>query len=271
MSNELFQIGPVVIHAYGLFIGIGIIAAYLAGHIRAEKLGLESEKLIDLILSCVIFGFLCAKILYWITIWRDIVENPSLMLSFGSGFVVYGGIIGGIVAGYVFCRLNHYSFVRYADLMLPSVALAQGFGRIGCWVAGCCYGMECDCLISITYTNSALAPNNVALLPTQAISALLNFCHFALLVFIAKKCKKPGVVSGCYLVFYSVGRFVIEMFRGDLVRGQVGVVTTSQFISLFVVLAGVAVIAVSLRGKPVQIAASDVPEEQAAADETAEK
>lgn len=246
MSNDLFTIGPITVHAYGLMIGIGIIAAFIAAHIRAERKGLESEKIMDLILTCVVVGFACAKLLYWITIWEDIVANPSVMLNFGSGFVVYGGIIGGIVGGYAFCHFNKYSFIRYADLLLPSVALAQGFGRIGCAIAGCCYGAETTCFCAVIYTNSALAPNGVPLIPTQAISAGLNFLHFAVLVLIASKCKIPGVVTGCYLIFYSIGRFCIEMFRGDLIRGQVGVVSTSQFISLFVVVAGIAVIASSL-------------------------
>lgn len=246
MSNDLLTIGPITIHAYGLMIGIGIIAAYLTAHFRSEKKGLESEKIMDLVLTCVLVGFACAKLLYWITILPAIIEDPSVMLNFGSGFVVYGGIIGGVLGGYLFCWFNKYSFVRYADLMLPSVALAQGFGRIGCAIAGCCYGAETTCFCAVTYTNSSIAPNGVALIPTQAISAGFNFLHFAVLVLISNKCKKPGVVSGCYLVFYSIGRFVIEMFRGDLIRGQVGVVSTSQFISLFVVVAGIAVIVLSL-------------------------
>ncbi len=246
ISNDLFTIGPITIHAYGLMIAIGIIAAYIAGHIRAEQQGLESEKIMDLILTCVVVGFACAKILYWITIWPEILADPSVMLGFGSGFVVYGGIIGGILGGYLFCRFNKYSFVRYADLLLPSVALAQGFGRIGCAIAGCCYGAETTCFCAVIYTNSALAPNGVPLIPTQAISAGLNFLHFVALVLIARKFKIPGLVSGCYLVFYSIGRYCIEMFRGDLIRGQVGVVSTSQFISLFVVVVGVIVVGFSL-------------------------
>ncbi len=246
MSNELFSIGPITVYAYGLMIGIGIIAAFIAGHLRAEKLGLESDKLMDLIIACVVVGFASAKVLYWITIFPEIIADPSVITSsLGSGFVVYGGIIGGIVGGYLFCRYQKYSFPRYADLMLPSVALAQGFGRIGCAIAGCCYGAQADCFCSIVYTNSGIAPNGVPLIPTQAISAGLNFLHFAVLVLIASKCKKPGVVSGCYLIFYSIGRFVIEMFRGDLIRGQVGTFSTSQFISLFIVVLGIAVVAYS--------------------------
>ncbi|MFI3169096.1 MAG: prolipoprotein diacylglyceryl transferase [Faecalibacterium sp.] len=246
MSNDLFTIGPITVHAYGLMIGIGIIAAYLAGHLRAEKKGLESDKLMDLIIVCVVAGFACAKLLYWITILPEILANPSIMLNFGSGFVVYGGIIGGVIGGYIFCRIQKYSFIRYADLLLPSVALAQGFGRIGCAIAGCCYGAETTCFCAVTYLNSSIAPNGVPLIPTQAISAGLNFLHFAVLVLIASKCKVPGVVTGCYLIFYSIGRFCIEMFRGDLIRGRVGTFSTSQFISLFIVIAGIAVIGGSI-------------------------
>ncbi len=250
IPNELLTIGPITIYAYGLMIGIGVIAAYLAAHVRAPKLGLETDKLIDLILYCVVFGFLSAKLLFWITIIDEIIANPSIMLDFSNGFVVYGGIIGGCVTGWIFCKIHKYNFLRYADLILPSVALAQAFGRVGCSVAGCCYGVETTSRFAVIYETSSFAPNGVGLVPTQLISTGLNLLHFVVLIFIASKVKKPGFVSACYLIFYSIGRFGVEMFRGDLNRGQVGEVSTSQFISLFVVLVGVVLLIISLRAKP---------------------
>ena len=124
------------------------------------------------------------------------------------------------------------------DLILPSVALAQGFGRIGCFLAGCCYGVETDSAFSVTFHDSAYAPNGVALFPSQLVSSGLDFIHFAVLCVIAKKNKTPGRIGALYLIFYSIGRFCIEFFRGDLLRGSVGTLSTSQFISIFVAIAG---------------------------------
>ena len=122
---------------------------------------------------------------------------------------------------------------------MPSVALAQGFGRIGCFLSGCCYGRETNCPLSITFRESDFAPNGVPLIPTQIYSSVLDFIHFALLLYIAKHKKTDGEVAAAYLVCYSIGRFILEFFRGDLIRGSVGVLSTSQFISIFTGLAGV--------------------------------
>lgn len=162
-----------------------------------------------------------------------------MMETLSSGFVVFGGIIGGIFTGWLYCRIKKLTFFKYADVILPSVALAQGFGRIGCFLAGCCYGKETEGILSVTFQESAYAPNHVALIPAQLYSSGLDFLHFFLLVMIARNKKSDGQVTACYLIFYSVGRFIIEFFRGDIIRGSVGVLSTSQFISFFTGIAGV--------------------------------
>ena len=96
-----------------------------------------------------------------------------------DGFVVYGGIIGGIFAGWLYCRIKKLKFLAYFDLMMPSIALAQGFGRIGCFLAGCCYGKETSGPLAVTFTSSDFAPNNIPLIPTQIYSSILDFVHFS--------------------------------------------------------------------------------------------
>ena len=140
-------------------------------------------------------------------------------------------------------------FWKYFDLVMPSVALAQGFGRIGCLLAGCCYGRETNSIFSITFQNSDFAPNHVALIPTQIYSSVLDFLHFGILLYIARHKKKDGQVAACYLIFYSIGRFVLEFFRGDLIRGSVGMLSTSQFISLFILVAGILILVIRSKKK----------------------
>lgn len=239
MHNELFSIGPITIYGYGLMIAIGILAAYLNTERLAKKAGLDHEPVFSILIIGVGFGLVGAKLLYYITIIDRIIENPKLLLDIGNGFVVYGGVILGIVSAAIYCKKKRLPFLRYLDCAAPSIALAQGFGRIGCFLAGCCYGMEMDCPISITFTDSAYAPNNVPLFPTQLASSAFDFVHFAVLCILFKYNKKPGKIGAFYLIFYSIGRFVIEFFRGDIGRGTVGTLSTSQFISVFVALAGV--------------------------------
>ena len=244
MYNELLKIGPFVIHGYGLMIAIGILAAYLSVEYRAKINGLKHELIFNLGIWCVTGGLLGAKLLYLITQLKTIIADPSVLLQVSTGFVVYGGIIGGIFAGYLFTVKHKMNFLEYFDLVMPSIALAQGFGRIGCLLSGCCYGMETKGPLNLVFTHSDFAPNGVHLLPTQPISSLLNFLNFAVLVFISKRTKAHGQVAGFYLIFYSAGRFIIEFFRGDLVRGQVGNLSTSQFISVFLFLFGIAIVVV---------------------------
>ena len=243
MKNELLKIGPFTIYGYGLMIAIGILAAYFTGEYRAKKRKLPYEHVFYLVVWCVVGGFLGAKILYWITEWKSIVEDPGFLRdTLTDGFVVFGGIIGGIFTAYVYCKVEKLSFLKFFDTLMPSVALAQGFGRIGCLLAGCCYGRETDSALAITFQNSDFAPNHVALIPTQIYSSILDFAHFFVLLYISHHKKKDGQVAACYLIFYSIGRFILEFFRGDLIRGSVGGLSTSQFISLFILAAGLVII-----------------------------
>ncbi len=238
MYNDLFSIGPLTVHGYGLMIAVGVMVAMIVGLKRAPKLGLEKDHIYNLTFYCLIFGLLGAKLLFGIVEIKKIIEDPGFFLS-GTGFVVYGGIITGVLTGYIYCRVKRIEFFRYADIVLPSVAIAQGFGRVGCFLAGCCYGRETDSCFSITFHSSEFAPNGVKLIPTQLIS---SFCLFALaigLILYANKDRKPGRVAALYLIFYSVGRSVIEVFRDDFRGDFIGPFSVSQFISIFILILGV--------------------------------
>jgi phosphatidylglycerol:prolipoprotein diacylglycerol transferase len=241
MKPELFSIGSFTVYSYGLMMALGVISCVLVAEKRAEKLGLEKDRIFDLAVWGVIGGILGAKILYWIVEWKSIVEDPSILLDIGNGFVVYGGLIGGVFGGWLYTRVHKLNFLRYLDLAVPSIALAQGFGRIGCFLAGCCYGRVTDSWFHVVFQESHIAPNNVWLLPTQLISSAADFAHFALLLCLAKKTKGDGQLGGIYLICYSIGRTLVEMLRDDP-RGNVGGISTSQFISLFILILGVAMV-----------------------------
>lgn len=255
MYNDIFSIGPFTMHMYGLMIAIGIIAAYLTAERRAKKQGLDSEKIFDFVIWCLIFGFLGSKILYCLTILPQILKDPQIIIrSFGDGWVVYGGILGGILGAYLFCRKHKLEIWKYFDLGLPSVALAQAIGRLGCFFAGCCYGTETKAWFGITFHNSDFAPNEVSLVPTQLISSGLDFLLFGLLLWVHKRQKKDGQVTALYLILYSAGRFILEFFRGDLIRGNVGTLSTSQFISIFTFAAGLILLWIRSKSKSKPVA-----------------
>lgn len=226
-------------------IGIGVIAAYMTAEARAKKLKLDAERIFGLVIWCLVAGYIGSKLLYCITVLDKILEDPGYVLrSLQNGWVVYGGLIGGILGGFLYCRYKKIKFMAYFDLAMPSVALAQAFGRIGCFMAGCCYGHETHSAFAITFTESAYAPNGVPLVPTQLISSALNFLNFFVLTLIARKKKAEGQVGGFYLIFYSIGRFILEFYRGDAERGSVGGLSTSQFIAVFTLIAGILLVLV---------------------------
>ena len=134
MHNELLHIGPLTVYGYGFMIAMGVLAAWFVAEQRARKLKLACEHIFYLVVWCAIGGFTSAKILFWITNWREFLQNPRQIIG-SDGFVVYGGIIGGILVGWLYCRIKKLKFLEYFDLMMPSIALAQGFGRIGCFLA----------------------------------------------------------------------------------------------------------------------------------------
>lgn len=246
MYNDILKIGPLTIHGYGLMIGIGILCALFCGLRLAKKKNLSTEEIYNLTLLCAISGFVCAKLLYCIVEWKAFFAHPLDILG-SDGFVVYGGIIGATLIAAVYCRIKKLPFFRYFDVVLPSVAVAQGFGRIGCFLAGCCYGKETDSFIGIVFHNSDYAPNGVSLYPTQLFSSAGCFLMAVFLFTYAKKDRKPGSTGALYLIIYSIGRSVIEVFRNDY-RGEIGILSTAQFISIFILAVGIIIFTMAQKG-----------------------
>ena len=236
MYNDIFTIGPVTIHGYGLMIATGVLCALVIGIRRSRSRGMDPDIVMSLGLIALAAGFLGAKLLYCIVELPSFLNNPLIIFS-GNGFVVYGGIIAGVLASMAYCRKKKVSFLQYFDLVIPSVAVAQGFGRIGCFLAGCCYGCETSLPIGIVFQHSDIAPNGIPLFPTQLFSSAGDFAIALILILYARRAKANGKVAGLYLILFSVGRFIIEFFRADE-RGSVGVLSTSQFIALFILAGG---------------------------------
>ncbi len=235
MKIDLFSIGPFTVHGYGLMIGIGVLCCIFMGMKRAKKYGLSEDAVTDIAIFGLIAGFLGAKLLYLIVEWKRFVKDPLDVLG-SEGFVVYGGIIAGVLAAIIYCKRRKLIFLEYFDLCAASISLAQGFGRLGCFLAGCCYGRETDLPIGVVFPESSLAPAGVRLLPTQLFSSAGNFLIMFILLWHYKHRKKVGDTGFLYMLLYGVGRFCIEFLRNDS-RGTVGVFSTSQFISLFIVAA----------------------------------
>lgn len=237
MYNDWLKIGPVTIHGYGVMIAIGILAAFWLSERLAKKHGLDADKTDSMVFFVIIFGYACSKLLYTLTVFDQFLADPLSVLG-SSGWVVYGGVLGGILGGFLYCRHQGWDFRHYFNVLIPCVALAQGFGRIGCFFAGCCYGIGTDSVLGVTFPVESLCPVGHPVIPTQLIMSAGDFVIFAVLMHNLEKGKHPENTSALYLMLYSAGRFAVEFIRGDINRGFVGILSTSQFIAVFAFLFG---------------------------------
>lgn len=227
------------IYSYGFMIGLGIICATLLFLKRGAKRGYDEDKLFNSAILTVILGILGGKILYIITDWKVVMENPDLILKeFGNGFVIYGAIIGGALGIVLYSLKNKWNILELSDLVAPGVALAQGFGRIGCFLAGCCYGAETTSSIGVIFPSDSLAPSGIMLYPTQIFSSIFDFALGLFLLWYGNKEVEKGKTISMYMIIYSIGRFFVEFLRNDP-RGSVGLLSTSQFISIFILIGGI--------------------------------
>lgn len=232
---------------YGLMIAIGLIIGISIAVVRSKKHGFKSED----ILFASIFGciglFVGGKLLYilvtlpkLVKYLEQLITAPDLLLQlFFSGFVFYGGLIGAVIGIYIYCKLFSIPALPLLDHLIPSIPIIHSFGRLGCFFAGCCYGIPYTGSLAITFHNSISAPNNISLFPVQLIESGINLIAGLLLLIFSRKKPAPGKIMGIYILFYSILRFSMEFFRGDIIRGNLLGLATSQWISLLLLPFGI--------------------------------
>lgn len=243
--------------SYGLIIFIGIIIGGVIAIQYFSKFNeLKKDDVLFAILYAVIGVGIGAKLLYILTNIPFLIENyqnldlwDTLMQMFKGGFVFYGGLLGGILGVYIYAKQFKIPFKSLLLTLLPVVPLIHAIGRIGCLCAGCCYGMEYDGFGAIVFHNSVLAPNNVPLFPMQIVEAICNLIIFIILLCTYKKFLGTYKTLGLYLILYSIVRFILEFFRGDLIRGIYFSLSTSQWISIILLIFGIAIFIYEWRNK----------------------
>lgn len=251
------------IPTFGTMMLVGMIAAFVLLYFNRRRVPFSEDDLLTMALYAIIGGFLGSKVLYWFVEFDQIIANPRFLLdTLTSGFVFYGALIAGAFAIWLFSRRRKQPMLAYVDLVAPSFILAQGFGRIGCFCAGCCYGSPSNSRLAVVFPAGSSAPAGVPLLPTQLFETAFCFLFAAVLIYIFWHQKRYGLTTGWYFIGYGVWRFIIEFFRSDD-RGAVGTLSTSQFIGIFIVLAGIAFLLLAKNGKtPAHIPPEKVAEAQ---------
>lgn len=220
---------------------LGFIVAISWAAKRGPRFGVSSDFINNLATLIVIAGIVGGRVSFLaIEESVDDVFSWRLFEVWTGGMVFYGGFIAAVLASIIYCRMKNQSFMRVADTIVPALALAHFFGRLGCLMAGCCFGKQCELPWAITFTNPlSLAPLNVRLHPTQLYEALGNLVIVGILLLIQKRQKFSGQLFSVYLTLYAVLRASVEVFRGDVSRGFVTfgglipdeLISTSTFIS----------------------------------------
>ena len=237
MLPTLFSIGPFHLYTYGLMFALGVLAAitYLG---RLEPVGgLTRNQMIDLILMLTFVGVAGARAFYVFQSWDYFRLNPAEIFAvWQGGLVVYGGVIASLAGLIVFCLVRRISFLALADFYFPAVALAQAFGRIGCFLNGCCWGSVSHLPWAVHYP---FLKDPVH--PVQIYSSLFDFALFGFLAWRYPRRKFDGEIAFFYFVIYGLGRFMVEYLRGDNLPVLWGL-TEAQIISGIIVFLACAVV-----------------------------
>lgn len=229
---------------YGLCVLVGAVVGIAIAVSRSKMTNVPKEDILYASMLGMIGVGVGGKILYLITIIDDLWKYREQLFSnadllwyvLQGGFVFYGGLIGAFVAIFIYC--NKYNINR-GDMVLailPSAPLIHAFGRIGCFCAGCCFGIPYDGPLSITFEKSIVAPLGISLFPIQLVESGINLIIYIILEIVARKTKNVRTVAAIYMIGYGIMRFGLEYVRGDAFRGFVLGLSTSQWISIFMIL-----------------------------------
>ena len=228
------------IYSYGFFIVIGAIAGVSYVAYQSKKLfDLSFDKINTLFLILLLAAIIGGKVFLFFEKPDFYLEHPGSLLT-GKGFVFYGSLLFTIPVMLLFFKKNHLPILPMLDIMAITTCIVHFFGRIGCFMAGCCHGIEWHGPLAVVYSDPAcLAPLHTPMHPTQLYSALMIIIILVLLLIIKINKQFNGQLFLLYLMFYAVGRSTVETFRGDISRGYVidNYVSHSQFISILVFLA----------------------------------
>ncbi len=242
MHPILFKIGPITIYTYGVMVAIGIFVGSLILIKLAEREGLSTKDVADTAFWSVIAGLIGARLFFFLYNPEYLKPWYRVFYFWQGGLVWYGGVVFGALTALYFVKRRKIPLWKFADIVSIPLSVGLGFGRIGCTMAGCCYGKVCHTPFAIVFKNPmSAAPLNVPLCPTQPISALANFLIAALLYAIYGRRKAPGEVFGFYLVFYGIFRFLIEFWRATP-KEFFGMFSNNQLISIIMVALGVAIV-----------------------------
>jgi phosphatidylglycerol:prolipoprotein diacylglycerol transferase len=241
MHPELFSIGKLTIHTYGVMIMLGATLGYfyMTWSVRKD-LKIPETKIQNLAIIIIVAAFVGGKLFFYL-------ENPGYYFSswdnmtrnFRTGFVFYGSLLFAVPLVIWYFRKEKFPVWPLLDRIAIVACIIHFMGRLGCFFAGCCHGVPADVPWAVTFTNTAsqAEPLNTPLHPTQLYSAGLILSILIILLMFRRHQRFEGQLFFIYIILYALGRSIIEIFRGDEERGYIidGILSHSQFISILVI------------------------------------
>lgn len=235
-----FLPSEIVIYSYGAMIFLGAILAstYLIVNLK-KKFGLKTDDSLNLVIGIIVSAIVGGKVFLYFEDPAYFNADPTRLLG-NSGFVFYGSLVFSLTVVYIFIRKYKLAVWSFLDIIAITTLIVHFFGRIGCFLAGCCHGIPYDGIFSVVFTDQECVaqPLDTPLHPTQLYSAFTLFTILLFLLVVKKYQKFDGQIFLLYLMLYAGGRSIIEEYRGDEARGFIfdGFFSHSQFIALLLFL-----------------------------------
>jgi phosphatidylglycerol:prolipoprotein diacylglycerol transferase len=243
MHPVLIDIGPITIYSYGFFVATAILLALGIAYREAKQQGLPHRIVPDLGFYLILSAIVGARILYVLLRLEYFLDHPLEILQFWKGGLVFsGGAVLAIAVGWLYLRRQGQSFAAWADAFAPGIAAGQAWGRIGCFMAGCCYGKVCYLPWAVSFESpGTLAPTHVPLHPTQIYHSVAGVITFVLLMTLGKRLQRKGQTFALFLVLYGLFRISIEFYRASHSEVLLGMSVT-QWLSAGLLLAGAVIL-----------------------------
>jgi phosphatidylglycerol---prolipoprotein diacylglyceryl transferase len=240
----LFKIGSFQLPTYGVLLATALIVALYTVVRLGRREGLDTGRLVDFSTWIIISALLGAKVLMILTECTFYRQHPGQIFSVATleaGGVFYGGFVAATVFAVWYIRTYKLPFWKVFDVYAPAIVLGQSIGRLGCFSAGCDYGVPSKSFLAVTFTSKFAhdmtgVPLGIPLFPWQIVASITMLCIFGILIWRYRHKSRDGEIFLLYIVLYAVARFSLEFLRGDSDRGFVfnHLLSTSQFIALLV-------------------------------------
>lgn len=242
MHPVLFSVGPFTLHTYGFFISFGALLCFWYLYRQSRmRYNLTSEQINNIFLIIIAASVVGGKLFMIFESPKYYLDNPLQLFS-RSGFVFFGALLACIPAMLWYFKKIKAPMLGMLDIMAGVACIVHGVGRFGCFFAGCCHGLPTDVAWAVTFTNPQCSarPLNTPLHPTQFYEIAWITLVFIVILLVQQKKKFDGQLFLLYLILYSIGRSIIEIYRGDGERGFVfGPISNSQFFSALVIAAAI--------------------------------